>query len=323
MESVFNNRNLLKAIFSFYRLQERIYLHNHLQNDFLLGISLTLTTSIRIVLTISGHTNHITAISTQHNGNIISSSYDHTIRIWDASRNYKCTRIINLGELAYALLSMPNGDIISGSESIRLLSYRNEYKCTKKLSEDNPALKSTGLVLLDDDQFACSSFGQLRIYHDMSCFKIIKGNVHSMLLLTDGNLAVADERQIRILDCFDNYKCVETIEAHNNTIYYLIELPNRSLVSCSNDNSIKLWSRGRNGYRCIQKMREDKGVFGYYLMLGNSLTSVACDDDIRLDINRISEWNEVMSDYGYRILKLPNGNIAMSSSTIINICGIK
>ena len=44
----------------------------------------------------------------------------------------------------------------------------------------------------------------------------------------------------------NRYKILQTLNYHTSSVYKIIELKNKSLVSCSSDNSIKFYNKDNN-----------------------------------------------------------------------------
>ena len=50
------------------------------------------------------------------------------------------------------------------------------------------------------------------------------------------------DKTIKIWDIY-NFSCVHTINGHNDLILVLLRINNGLIVSCSNDNEIKIWKQ--------------------------------------------------------------------------------
>ena len=74
-----------------------------------------------------------------------------------------------------------------------------------------------------------------------------------MALLPDGKIVSASrDRTLKIWD-INNYRCIRTLEGHENYIYTVIVLPDGNIVSGSHDNTIKIWNCLDN-YNCINTL---------------------------------------------------------------------
>ena len=48
----------------------------------------------------------------------------------------------------------------------------------------------------------------------------------------------------------NNYHCDITLEGHTDCVYYISQLDNNKLISCSWDETIKIWSITQSSYQC-------------------------------------------------------------------------
>jgi WD40 repeat protein len=86
---------------------------------------------------------------------------------------------------------------------------------------------------------------------------------------------------------FDNI-----IKAHNKGVYKVIELDNKKLASCSEDNTIKIWQREKGKYNLIRNL--EKNVFTILSLKNNIIVYASFDN------KSISFWdyekNEIIKE---------------------------
>ena len=71
-----------------------------------------------------------------------------------------------------------------------------------------------------------------------------------MCPLKDNRLAIAfDKKIINIYDMSNNFNLDISIDAHKDIITWVAEMENGNLLSCGNDNTIRLWSLGKNTFK--------------------------------------------------------------------------
>lgn len=88
------------------------------------------------------------------------------------------------------------------------------------------------------------------ILQSMQSNKIKKSNhtIASMIVLQNGNIAVASEKKIII---FNTVKSELILEGHTNNVTSLSLSDNDTIISCSIDGEIKIWVNQNSLYNCI------------------------------------------------------------------------
>jgi WD40 repeat protein len=142
-----------------------------------------------------------------------------------------------------------------------------------------------------------------------------------LALLQDGNI-VSDslyDDTIKIWDTQSDYKCINTLSGHTNSITSLLVLKNGNIVSGSNDKCMKIWEC--NTYQCIKTIEEhSKSVVSLINLIDGFYASGSIDNTFKV-WNANSECvNTVKEDYPvYSLLLLPGDNIASGSYKTIKI----
>ena len=155
---------------------------------------------------LKGHTNIVECMILVKPRELASGSWDDTIRIWDMDTG-ECTRLLK-GHTwgVFSLLTLPDSRLLSGS-------YDGSIKVWSLLD---------GTCLFD-------MFG-----HTMAPKSVL------YLSSTQELVTGAWDHQIRVWNMRTG-RCLKTMQIHADEIRCLIDLPNGQLVSCSEDNTIKIW----------------------------------------------------------------------------------
>lgn len=163
------------------------------------------------------HKDGVNTLAITRDGTIISSSHDHTLKIWDSAGNL-------------------------------LAKYKNiwELPCTFCLSPD----LSAGTLAQEGDTLIVAGFtdGTVRVL-DMDgqvvdSLKVTESVAHACCMLQDGNIIFYAGNQIFIWQY--RTKHVITCNGHTDTIYKLCITPGDVIVSCSADGTIRSWDLNGN-----------------------------------------------------------------------------
>lgn len=156
-----------------------------------------------------------------------------------------------------------NNQLITSSRkySVAALSIEQEhqYRVENSLITRGHKAAVNAVVELPDGRLcSCSSDGTLKLWDAVHfvCVKTLIGHwtaVNWLVLLADGRIcSCSDDRTIRFWDADRFVKknmstpddhCLRTIHAaHEDAIYRVIQLPTGQLCTCSEDNTVKIWT---------------------------------------------------------------------------------
>jgi WD40 repeat protein len=221
--------------------------------------------------------------------NIISGSYDCTIKVWDTKSDYKCINTLSghTGSIT-SLLVLKNWNIVSRSEDNCMKIWEcNTYQCIKTIEEHSETVDS--LINLIDGFYASGSKDKtIKIWNtNNNCVNTIKEEhwINSLLLLPGGNIASGTYQIIKIWKCDNDYKDIQythTLKGHLSFINTLYLVNNDYILSGSDDKTIKVWDI-KNDYQCMNTLTGHNGGIVSLLILDNSrLISSSSDGTIRL-----------------------------------------
>ena len=155
---------------------------------------------------LSGHTNTVNCITLVNRRELASGSCDCTVRLWNIDTG-ECVRLLDSHTWGViSLLALPDSRLLSGSYdgSIKVWSLLNGT-CLFDMLGHTKAPKS--------------------IFYMANTQELVTG---------------AWDHQIRVWNMRTG-RCLKTMQIHADEIRCLIDLPNGQLVSCSEDNTIKIW----------------------------------------------------------------------------------
>ena len=202
----------------------------------------------------NAHNDSIRKVIYCTNGNLISCSFDMTIKIWkENNNNYENFKTLtNLKKIdLIILLEDKNILISSGIEGTKLWDLNNydNISCIQTF-EDTYCGWYGALCRLDEDKIVVKGKGT-------NCLKIISISEKKTIKEIDNQfqcwgISLIDDKGIFLVGGIskdikiyrnDNYECIQIIEnAHNNDIKGFIELKDGSIASFSKDKTIKIWS---------------------------------------------------------------------------------
>ena len=141
--------------------------------------------------------------------------------------------------------------------------------------------------------------------NDITNIAINKGGVFSLLILKDQRIAsCSGDRAIRIFNSKTFKMEIEIIE-HSNQINFIAQLKNENLISCSSDETIKIYKLfDNNSYKVEQTLNEHKLYVNKVIELNNNcLASSSYDRTIIIwekneNENYINKW---IIDEGYYV----------------------
>ena len=220
--------------------EERNNLRNNYQNQ---------VKEFECVKTFEGHSEKIVSLIELSSGQIVSGSYDYTIRIWNAN-TLKTEKIINEDGRVFSLLEFEKGKLLAGTSN----NVINLWDLDLDISNDKSVFSFKGhelwvncLVKIDDNHFAsASNDSKIKIwnYYKRIFVKNLNGHtdcILSLILLRNNYLCSGSaDLTIKIWD-WKNEKCEETLTGHEKWVKSVFELDNGIILSGSDDKTIKIW----------------------------------------------------------------------------------
>ena len=155
---------------------------------------------------IAGHTDSVTKLIKLKDGRLASASWDATIKVWNLDLRTCDKTFVKSDEANLDLIQLSDGTLLSGSADSMIYHW--------DLNNDEP------------------------IY----IFKGHSDAVYSLIELPDNQFASGSEDTNIIIWSTNMTKPLKTLSGHSSKVNQIILLEDKAtLVSCSNDCSIKLW----------------------------------------------------------------------------------
>jgi WD40 repeat protein len=313
MKASFDKRDIIRNIFTFYQLPERIKNVTLLKNAILLQTLISIERWPKVIHTMP-HINVI-CVSSLPDGNFATGSQDKTVRVWNPRNGYECIKVIDVGMVMNAMIFLPNGDLAIGNDMICIYNHADDYKIREVLFNGifldfDISNYITCFLIHNNHLISFEEYGSIDIWDYVNNYKLIKsipGDVPAnALLLSDNNIAYSNRSNLIIING-DDYERIATLKGHCQKINWLVELPNRNLVSGSLDKSIKVWS-AKDCYMCITTIEDSmidciSIVYDYYLI------STSEDNRVRIwDTRDNFKCVKVLENCSkiYVLFKLPN-----------------
>lgn len=253
----------------------------------------------KIGLQLKGHKSAIWTLIENTDGYLFSGGSDNVIKIWDIKDNNE-NYLLNIkghkGAI-YSICEYENDKIISASDDqtiklwkFELINKKNSYQCILDLHDPNNSkikclifLNRTNTILTgnDDNLIKIYSLSQktqcvtnILEGHNCTVWCIIPFCEDTMLA------SGSSDNSIKIWDLI-NWRCIYSLEGHENTISSLVLLKNELLGSSSWDYTCKIWNlETRN---CLYTLGGHKDIVWCIVELKNGdLASCSSDKNIMI-----------------------------------------
>ena len=196
---------------------------------------------------LKGHNSWVFKVIQLSNERLGSCSDDKTIRIWNSNSPYQCLKIIQGhtdGVISIIELKNKKYIVSCGRDCTVIfwnsLTYENEkvikdiYCCDKNSIVE---IENNKLIIGGEDSISIINLSTLKLETKTSnnCLEY----VCSIIELSDGNVLCGGDG---ILIHFDvNTYNIQKFNCHDDDITALIEINDNTLISSSNDETIKIW----------------------------------------------------------------------------------
>ena len=206
-----------------------------------------------------GHTSNVYSVALLPIGDIVSGSYDRSIKIWSRLTGDCLHTLAGHTSFVMGLTVCPNGDLVSASYDGSLRVWRagnsssDPYVCRQIIANAHsaPVLCITTVPGLDD-LITGGGFGDptVKVWRranpaaDYSCVETLAshtGGVSSVAVMADGRIVSGShDKSVKIWSLVPK-ACVATLTGHTNYVKGVAVLPYNELVTASNDNTLKIW----------------------------------------------------------------------------------
>ena len=191
-----------------------------------------------------GHSLWVTSLVKCDEKYFASSSNDARIIIWDSDTNIKIRELLGHTDCILTMILLKNGYLCTGSadKNIRIWNWENG-NCLFFFQAHDNWVKC--LLQFNDEIFLSGSDDKTIKIWDMNLniLGVLKGHKHSVRTfckIGENYFASGSfDKTIKIWD-FKEKKCIQTLVGHESNVICILN-DDGKLISCSRDNSIKIW----------------------------------------------------------------------------------
>ena len=179
-----------------------------------------------------------------HQNTLISSSDDHTIKIWNLETGECIKTLIGHSLWVRNMLIFQNKLISCASDKTIKICDLNSFECIKTLKGHKEGIRN--ILMYENHLISCSNDTTIKIWDITTAvsIKTLKGHqncVITMLIYKNQLISSSEDKTIKIWDLSNmNGNCLRTLEGHKcagvNIIIYKDQL-----ISCAWDKNIKIW----------------------------------------------------------------------------------
>ena len=200
----------------------------------------------------NAHNDRITKVIFCLNGNLISCSWDKTIKIWEEDKEniFKCKKILKHSKWISSLLLLEDKNLLisSGKDGTKFWNL-NDYTCINHIQETFCEI-SNSLKRLNEDKIIIggNNDGIIKVISikDKRIIKEIKNEFKCLGICVVENKGIfligGESNDIKVYRS-DNFNCIQILkDAHKDFINGLTQLKDCSIASYGADKSIKIWS---------------------------------------------------------------------------------
>lgn len=232
---------------------------------------------------IQGHYGYIWSLLQLKNGNLVSSSRDKFIKIWDI-KNGKCLKTLKgHSNSILCLIESKQGYLISGSRDFSIKIWKDDICIQTLLGHEGNVLSL--LEISNNLISSSSSDNNIIIWKDFKLFKILKGHKDWIWCLQKHNdllISGSQDKSIKIWN--KDYECIQTLIGHLGPIHSIISL-NNQIISSSQDKSIKIWELKDDKFIQILSWNAHNDCINCLLKIDNNIVISGSED------NTIKIWN--------------------------------
>lgn len=195
-----------------------------------------------IVGVLKGHTLTVCSLAITATGQLVSASWDKTVRVWDLNTR-QCTATLKGHEQAvWSVLALENGAILSGSADKTIKLWDNNV-CTKTFTGHTDCVRA--LALMPGLGFVSTgNDASIRLWSlDGDCLMEMKGHdsfVYTLAVLPSGEIVSGSEdKTCRV---WRDGQCVLSLP-HAGSVWGVAALPNGDIATACSDAMARVFTR--------------------------------------------------------------------------------
>jgi WD40 repeat protein len=212
-----------------------------------------------LLFTLNEHQNDVWKLIQLKNLNLVSCSSDKTIKIWKEKENEinkyeKIKEIKGYNLYIESILEIKTNDNINyllsggGDLSIKFYDINNNFNLIFQI-DNFYIVHQMSFIQIDNNKICCGGNGNgfisiinFRNFQIETNIKINFNDIYVINLLKNGNIIISGKDKNLIIINKNTYK-KEFIKnnIHDDYVHGIIEIDSNYLVTCSSDNTIKVW----------------------------------------------------------------------------------
>ncbi|CAK7336585.1 unnamed protein product [Dovyalis caffra] len=255
-------------------------------------------------------------------------SRDGTVRIWDCHSG-KCNRVINLGAEVGCLSSEGTWVFIGLPNLVKVWNLNREI--INDFSLEGPVGQVYALAVHNDLLFAGAANGDILVWKgcfEANPFKLvatIKAHKQAVVCLRVDAGAYrlysgSMDNTVNALD-LETFQCKQTMKGHNGVVMSLFTWQH-FLLTCSLDQTMKVWAMKDGGYLELVHTHEEKhgilDVFGMQDAQGKPVLFCSCNDNcVRLyELDSFAERGRILAKKEVREIQIGPGGLFFTGDAI-------
>lgn len=151
-------------------------------------------------------------------------------------------------------------------------------------------------------------------------------SITSMVLLQDGRFAASANCPKIFIYNLENYNIDLKLEGHKDTVTYSSQLEDGRLISCSSDQSIKVWTITKTEYQCVGTIEKahTSNIYKVIPLTYNRMASCSWEDKIKIwNTESIGELITAFQENVYNVhslIQVKETENLISGSTSDKLC---
>ena len=199
----------------------------------------------RLVQTLRGHRKMVSSYAILLNGDIVTASYDKTLKIWDQNTGLCKKTLEGHTFIVNDCSVLPNGDILSASSDGTLRIWDHETYEELLILNGHTDIVETCAVFSDGDIVSGSRDKTIKIWSSLTgrCCKTLRGHTCGittcLINSNDDIISLSSDESIKI---WDRHIGQEKIPTHEH-LQYDINQSSKNILLTSQDCTLKMWKR--------------------------------------------------------------------------------
>ena len=284
---------------------------------------------------LEGHINIVKSANFSPDGKrIVSASYDHTIRIWDAFTGQCLVTLEEQIEPVNSAVFSPDGKYILSASNDNTICVWNSYSGHCLVTMEGHAGYVYSATFSPDGKYVVSASHDdtIRIWDAFSgqCLQTLKGHTGWVAYASfspDGLFVVsaASDNTIRIWEVSSG-DCRHIMKGHSCTVYSAVFSPNgKYIVSASKDHNIRIWNAFDGHCIRILEGHSEEVLSASFSSDGKRIVSGSRDKTVRIwdaESGECIQNLQSFTDWINSVSFSPDNMRIVVASEVLRICDV-